>query len=71
MPNLLYTKNSIIGRLKKYFYLYFSTFSSGTAENLFLFALVNKFWTRKQKNYSHFQVYNTYLQSLSNGVRHP
>jgi len=34
-------------------------------------ALVNKFWTRKQKNYSHFQVYNTYLQSLSNGVRHP
>ena len=39
MTNLLYTKNSIIGRLKKYFYLYFSTFSSGTAENLFLFVL--------------------------------
>ena len=39
MPNLLYNKNSLIGRLKNYFYLYFGTFAAGTAENLFLFVL--------------------------------
>lgn len=39
MPNLLYTKNSLIGRLNNYFSLYFESFTVGTAENLFLFVL--------------------------------
>ncbi len=39
MPNLLYNKNSLIGRVKNYFSLYFENFSAGTAENLFLFVL--------------------------------
>ncbi len=36
MPNLLYNKNSLIGRPKNYFYLYFESFPAGTAENLFV-----------------------------------
>lgn len=39
MPKLLYNKNSLIGRLKNYFYLYFENLAVGTAENLFLFIL--------------------------------
>lgn len=39
MPNLLYNKNSLIGILKNYFYLYFESFPVGTAENLFMFVL--------------------------------
>ena len=39
MLNLLYNKNSLVGRLKNYFYLYFESFHVGTAENLFLFVL--------------------------------
>ena len=39
MLNLLYNKNSLVGRLKNYFYLYFESFPIGTAENLFLFVL--------------------------------
>ncbi len=39
MLNLLYNKNSLIGILKNYFYLYFESFPVGTAENLFMFVL--------------------------------
>ena len=39
MLNLLYNKNSLIGILKNYFYLYFESFPVGTAENVFMFVL--------------------------------
>ena len=39
MPNLLYHKNSVIGRLYNYFFVYFQNLGSCTAENLFLFII--------------------------------
>ena len=37
--NLLYNKNSLIGRLNSYFSVYFETFSVPTAQTLFLLVL--------------------------------
>ena len=39
MTNLLYNKNSLIGRLNSYFSVYFETFSVPTAQTLFLLVL--------------------------------
>ena len=39
MANLLYNENCIIGRLYRYFSIYFATFSAPAAETLFLFVL--------------------------------
>ena len=39
MSNLLYNKNNLIGRLYRYFYVYFMNFSMPTAETLFLLVL--------------------------------
>ena len=39
MVNLLYNENCIIGRLYRYFSIYFATFSAPVAETLFLFVL--------------------------------
>lgn len=39
MQDLLYNKNSIIGRLKNYFFLYFGNCSVSTADTLFLIVL--------------------------------
>ena len=39
MPNLLYNENTVIGRLRLYFSMYFSTLPKPTAENLFMLLL--------------------------------
>jgi len=39
MSNLLYNENNLIGRLYRYFYNYFKTFSAPTVETLFLLVL--------------------------------
>ena len=42
MATLLYNDKHIIGRLFRYFSVYFSTFATPTAESLFLLILVQR-----------------------------
>ena len=39
MTNLLFNERNIIGRLYRYFYIYFKSFSTPTIETLFLLVL--------------------------------
>ena len=62
MSDLLYNKNNLIGRLYRYFYIYFKTFSMPTTETLFLLVL---FILAMESAYSIRSLYRHFLSGVT------
>lgn len=63
MLNLLYHKNTVIGRLNNYFSIYFQNFSSSTIENLFLLIIAI---IAMETAYSIRNLYNHFISRITN-----